>query len=87
MSIIIQLDHYLDNAIFLWYAKEDPGLPLFSLFEEQTRFGKLFVFALFMYSCCRQLQPAKNEEKETVENASKSPARSLDSSISNFFSK
>ena len=27
----------LDNAIFVWNAKEDPGLALFSLFQKQTR--------------------------------------------------
>ena len=46
----------LDNAIFIWNAKEDPGLLLFSLFEKQTGLEKLFVFVvLFMYNCCGQL--------------------------------
>ena len=26
----------LNNAIFVWNAKEDPGLALFNLFEKQT---------------------------------------------------
>ena len=40
-----------------------------------------------MYSCCGELQPAKNEIKETEENASKSPARSLDTFVSNLLTK
>ena len=50
-----------------------PWPSLIQPISKADKIGKLFVFVSFMYSCCEQLQPAKNEVKETEKNASKPP--------------
>ena len=85
MSIIIQLDHQI--LLFLFGMPRRTLAYPYLVYLKSRRDLKIVCFCLFMYSCCSQLQQAKNEERETEKNASKSPTRSRETSISNLFTK